>query len=138
MDVTISLTSNTLRLSRQILLRALVSNDVTTELIIGLPSINYFNLLPIFKAHFDTMTCCEICSTTESATEGRRQATQDDANDAFTKKEQASRGTRSDTALGLHREMKVLFAEINAVTDNMATPTYTNEDELIQATTTSY
>jgi len=29
--------------------------------------------------------------------------------------------------------MQTLFTEINAVTDNMATPTYTNEDELIQA-----
>ena len=27
----------------------------------------------------------------------------------------------------------MVFAEINAVTDNMATPTYNNEDELIQA-----
>ena len=30
-------------------------------------------------------------------------------------------------------EIQTLFVEINEVMDNMATPTYTNEDELIQA-----
>ena len=34
---------------------------------------------------------------------------------------------------GYTEEMQTLFAEIYAVTDNMGTPTYNNEDELIQA-----
>ena len=67
MDVTISLTSNTLELLRQICLRALVCNDVTTDLIIGLHSIKFLNILRILKAHLDTMTWCKICATKETA-----------------------------------------------------------------------
>ena len=67
------------------------------------------------------MTCCEICATAETATE---RAPRDDA-----RKEERQAPQYS----GYTGEMKALFAEINAVTDNMATPTYSNEDELIQA-----
>ena len=35
-------------------------NEVATDLIIGLPSIKYFNLLPILQDYLDTNVCCEI------------------------------------------------------------------------------
>ena len=34
---------------------------------------------------------------------------------------------------GYTGEMQTLFAEINSITDNGATPTYTNTDDMIQA-----
>ena len=102
-------------------------NAVTIDLIIGLPSIKFFNLLPVLKAHIDTMACCEICATTETTTE---RAPCDDAREEERQAPQRFPASHS----GYTREMQALFEiEINAVTDNMATPTYSNEDELIQA-----
>ena len=50
---------------RQICLRDLVCNDVTTDLMIGLPSTKFFDLLPILREHLDSIVCCEICSVVE-------------------------------------------------------------------------
>ena len=47
---------------RHIFVDSIVSKDVTSDLIIGLPSIKYFNLLPILQHHLDSQQCCQLCS----------------------------------------------------------------------------
>ena len=118
---------------KQINLRALVCSDVTTDLIIGLPSIQFFNLLPILQSNLNTRVWCEICPIAKGDRTRNRTPHRDMV------------ATRSDTGrriaakelpaqhLGYTGEMQTLFAEINAVTDNGATPTYTNTDDMIQA-----
>ena len=44
-------------------LRAIVYRDATIDLIIGRPSIIYYNLLPLLQLHANKVTCCGICST---------------------------------------------------------------------------
>jgi len=44
----------------------------------------------------------------------------------------AAKGVPAQHA-GYKEEMQTLFAEINSVTDNVATPTYTNTEDMIQA-----
>jgi hypothetical protein len=46
---------------KQICLRAIVCKDVTIDLIIGLASILYYNLLPLLETHTRSRACCEIC-----------------------------------------------------------------------------
>jgi len=48
---------------KHLFLRAIVSRDVSLDLIIGLPSIKFYDLLPILNTHIKTLDCCEICST---------------------------------------------------------------------------
>ena len=92
-------------------------NDVTTDLIIGLPSIKFFNLLPILKDHLDTMTCNAISRDRN----GRWKATHEDANDSFIKREKRRQASSAGGVPTQHSvytgEMQTLFVEINAVTD---------------------
>ena len=44
---------------RHIFVDSIVCKDVTSDLIIGLPSIKYFNLLPILQHHIDSQHCCQ-------------------------------------------------------------------------------
>ena len=67
MNVTVSLTSRVLGARKQMCLRVLVCKDVTTDLIIGLPSIKHFDLLPILNDHITTIPCCKIFSNVEAA-----------------------------------------------------------------------
>ena len=71
MNVNISLTSSKLEARKDMCLRVLVCKDVTTDLIIGLPSIKHFNLLPILNDHISTIPCCEICSNNEAGSQSR-------------------------------------------------------------------
>jgi len=57
---------------RHVWLRVLVCRDVTSDLIIGLLSIQFYDLLPLLNTHPATSVCCEICAirthnTTRSA-----------------------------------------------------------------------
>ena len=45
---------------KHICLRAIVCKDVTIDLIIGLPSILYYNLLPLLETRTRSRSCCEI------------------------------------------------------------------------------
>ena len=47
---------------RHIFVDSIVSKDVTSDLIIGLPSIKYFDLLPILQHHIDSQHCCQLWS----------------------------------------------------------------------------
>jgi len=48
--------------AKHVFLRAIVCKDVSIDLIIGLPSIQYFDLIPILQSHLKSICCCEICS----------------------------------------------------------------------------
>ena len=144
MNVTVSLTSRVLGARKQMCLRVLVCKDVTTDLIIGLPSIKHFDLLPILNDHITTIPCCEICSNVEVAaaasdTERRRDTPiardATERGDTFDKEGNALQGVE---AIPIQHssytgEMATLFAEINSVTDNFDRPTYSDPSELIQA-----
>ena len=47
---------------RQIILRAIVCRDEKIDLIIGLPSILHYNLLPLLTTHININKCCKICT----------------------------------------------------------------------------
>ena len=142
MNVNISLTSSKLEARKHMCLRVLVCGDVTTDLIIGLPSIKHFNLLPILNDHISTIQCCEIClnikSDSQLATDpatgnrGRRWR-----REATNKARYTGIGTQSSTIPTQHSsytgEMATLFAEINSIMEIFDTPTYNDPDELIQA-----
>ena len=50
-----------------IYIRALISSDIRTDLIIGLPTIKKFNLLNLLKSHLDTFEhMCEVCSDSDT------------------------------------------------------------------------
>ena len=107
--------------------------DVTTDLIIGLPSIKFFNL-PILQGYLDTKVCCEIYPVAEG----------DRAMNWKTLRVKSYGPTKNDTDqrerakgipakhLGYVGEMRTQFAEINSVTENVTTPTYSTSD-IIQA-----
>jgi hypothetical protein len=48
--------------AKHVFQRAIVCKDVSIDLIIGLPSIQYFDLIPILQSHLKSIRCCEICS----------------------------------------------------------------------------
>ena len=123
----------TLGIPRQICLRALVCNDVTTDLIIGLPSIQFFNLLPILQSYLDTRVCCEICPITEGDKTRSRAPHRDMAATGSVTERRTEAKDIPTQHSGYTGEMQTLFAEINSITDNGATPTYTNTDDMIQA-----
>jgi len=47
---------------RHIWLRAIICRDIKSDLIIGLPSIQFYDLMPILNTHLATKICCEICA----------------------------------------------------------------------------
>jgi hypothetical protein len=47
-------------------LRVLICDDVKIDIIIGLPSIKSFNLLPVLTQHIAGVSCCEICGDEEA------------------------------------------------------------------------
>ena len=47
-------------------LRVLVCDDVKIDIIIGLPSIKTFDLLPVLTQHISGLPCCEICGDEEA------------------------------------------------------------------------
>ena len=55
MNANMSSASGTLEARKHMCLRVLVCRDVTTDLIIGLPSIKHFYLLPILIDHISTI-----------------------------------------------------------------------------------
>ena len=63
MNLTITQTNNyDNQTQRHIFLRAIVCRDVLTDLIIGLSSILYFDLLPFLQSHMSRHTSCEMCA----------------------------------------------------------------------------
>ena len=66
MNVTLSFVSHELEQTICIRLRVLVCDNVKTNLIIGLPSIKYYNLLPGLQQHILTRKCREICADIDS------------------------------------------------------------------------
>ena len=67
MNVTVTLKNNEDEESvRHIFLRTIVCREVKIDLIIGLPSILFYNLLPLVTTHTAKNTCCEICMTDTS------------------------------------------------------------------------
>jgi len=63
MNLTIAFPRGQDLLDKHLFLRAIVSRDISLDLIIGLPSIKFYDLLPILNTHIKTLDCCEICST---------------------------------------------------------------------------
>ena len=47
---------------RHIFVDSIVSHDVNSDLIIGLPFIKYFHLLPILQHHLASQHCCQLCT----------------------------------------------------------------------------
>ena len=45
--------------AKHVFVRAIVCKDVSIDLIIGLPSIQYFDLLPVLQSHLHSIRCCE-------------------------------------------------------------------------------
>ena len=66
MTVNLSLMSHELKKSQQMRLGVLVCDDVKIDIIIGLPSIKAFNLLPALTQHIEGVPCCEICRDEEA------------------------------------------------------------------------
>ena len=63
MNMTLALTNHDdNQTQRHIFLRAIVCRDVLTDLIIGLPSILYFDLLPYLQSYNSRTTLCEMCA----------------------------------------------------------------------------
>jgi len=48
-------------------LRVSVCDDVKKDIIIGLPSIKAYNLLPVLTQHTAGVPCCEICGDEEAS-----------------------------------------------------------------------
>jgi len=67
MTVNLSLMSHELKKSQQMRLGVLVCDDVKIDIIIGLPSIKAFNLLPALTQHIEGVPCCEICRDEEAS-----------------------------------------------------------------------
>ena len=61
-------------------LRALVCGDAKLDLIIGLPSIQFYDLLQLLNTHLATTICCEICV---KPSHNRNQATRRTASVTF-------------------------------------------------------
>jgi hypothetical protein len=144
-----------------ICIRAIICKDITSDLIIGLPSIKFYNLLPILQNHLSTLTCCEICSTKETdellqgATIHYGSQDKDDMDGVRNNSPTAAQphhdcdttiasATHEDTVVAnledyapqhQHYEgpMAVLFANIHTLADTAFVPTYTDEDQLTQA-----
>ena len=67
MNMTVTLKNNEDEESvRHICLRAIVCREVKFDLIIGLPSILFYNLLPLLTNHIAKNACCEIYMTNTS------------------------------------------------------------------------
>ena len=53
-----------------IYIRALISPDIQTDLIIGLPTIKKYNLLNLLQSHLDTIEhMCEVCADSDTPTQ---------------------------------------------------------------------
>jgi hypothetical protein len=133
MNVTVSLTYRVLGARKQMCFRVLVCKDVTTVLIIGIPSIKHFDLLPILNDHTTTIPCCEICSNVETAAATSDTEMQHEiARDADDICDKEGRSAKCESALqgeaipiqhsGYTGEIATLFAEINSITDNFDRP----------------
>ena len=66
MTVKITLMSHELKKPKRMRLRVLVCDDVKIDIIIGLPSIKAFDLLPVLTQHISGLPCCEICGDEEA------------------------------------------------------------------------
>jgi hypothetical protein len=67
MTVNLSLMSHELKKSKRMRLRVLVCEDIKIDIIIGLPSIKAYNLLPVLTQHIAGVPCCEICGDEEAS-----------------------------------------------------------------------
>ena len=67
MTVNLSLMSHELKKSKRMRLRVLFCDDIKIGIIIGLPSIKAFNLLPVLTQHIAGVPCCEICEDEETS-----------------------------------------------------------------------
>ena len=47
---------------RYVWLRVLVCSDIKSDRIVGLPSIQFYNLLPLLNTHLAATICCEVCA----------------------------------------------------------------------------
>ena len=66
MNLTISFTTGHDMDAKPVFLRAIVCKNVTIDLIIGLPSIKYFDLLSMLTSHISNTSYCEICEVLRS------------------------------------------------------------------------
>ncbi len=77
MTVKIALMSHELIQPKRMRLRVLVCDDVKIDIIIGLPSIKAFDLLPVLTQHLSGIPCCEICGDEEADGGARRRCHHD-------------------------------------------------------------
>ena len=66
MTVKMSLRSHELNKLNRMRLRVLVCEDVKNDIIIDLPSMKAYNLLPVLTQHISGLQCCEICGDEEA------------------------------------------------------------------------
>jgi len=154
MTVNLSLMSHELKKSKRMRLRVLVCDDIKIDIIIGLPSIKAYNLLPVLTQHIAGVPCCEICGDEETSRtldkhDGAKIRPGGDVNThtdtaRATSEERRlhaeqinERGHEGIGALAQHSgysgEMDTLFAQINSMTDSTHKPTYEDTEELTQA-----
>ena len=137
--------------AKHVFLRAIVCRDVTIDLIIGLPSIKYFDLLPILTSHLSTTPCCEVCEVLRSVppiitpvahlltSTQRSQLASDRHQYNFVSNSTPNRPGPSPTP---HRrpsahsnyppELETLFYHIEAAGDTTHIPAYTSVDDMTQ------
>jgi hypothetical protein len=145
MTVKISLMSHELKKSKRMRLRVLVCDDVKIDIIIGLPSIKAFNLLPVLTQHISGLPCCEICGEMEAdkTVELGEGVSMTYGHDVY-KHIETARATSEERRIhaelnknGGHErtganaqhsqysgDMDTLFEQIDAITDNEHKPTY--------------
>ena len=153
-DRQITLMSHELKKPKRMRLRVLVCDDVKIDIIIGLPSIKAFALLPVLTQHLSGFPCCEICGDEETANtvelgDGVIMTHDKDGHKRIetaraTSEERRIHAERSNNgghekagANAQHSEyggdMETLFAQIDSITDNEHKPTYEDANELTQA-----
>ena len=113
-----------------------------SDLIIGLPSIQFYDLMPIFNRHLATKVCCEICAIptqhkrqtgpiVATVTFGPTGHIQGDAHSAIVRLQYGP----FPILLPPHHStyMDPMVAELHAIADTTYLPTYTDPLQLAQA-----
>ena len=123
---------------RHVWLRAIVCRDVKSDVIIGSPSIQFYDLMPILNTDLKTKVCCEICAipTKRKRQTGAIVATvticptghiQGDAHSAIVRHQDGPLPILLPPHHSTYTEpMATIVAEINAVADTTYLPTYTD------------
>ena len=133
---------------RHIFVDSIVWREVTSDLIISLPSITYYHLQPILQHHLASKSCCQLCAPSDTHSKMVPQSsmmatimTRDSDHAPFIMST-AQWFNYSDGPLpkplpqhhtAYDEPMTTMIAELHAVADTTLVPTYTDPIELSQA-----